>query len=70
LVYGNTKNKQSGKLREALTGNLKAHHQQTLKWEKDSYDLLQAQIDECLFCMEKICQEHYPKMSIRDNGID
>jgi hypothetical protein len=25
LVYGNTKNKKSGKLREALTGNLKEH---------------------------------------------
>jgi transposase len=26
LVYGNTANKKSGKLREALTGNIKEHH--------------------------------------------
>jgi hypothetical protein len=59
LVYANTKNKQSGKLREALTGNVKEHHQQSLKWAKELYDLHQKQIQECLFCMEKICQEHY-----------
>jgi transposase len=59
LVYGNTKNKQSGRLREALTGNVKEHHRQSLKWTKELYDLHQKQIQECLFCMEKICQEHY-----------
>ena len=59
LVYGNTKNKQSGKLREALTGNVKEHHRQSLKWTKELYDLHQKQIQECLVCMEKICQEHY-----------
>jgi len=61
LVYGNTKNKQSGKLREALTGNLKEHHQQSLKWSKELYDLYEKQIQECLFYVEKICQEHYSK---------
>ncbi len=61
LVYANTKNKQSGKLREALTGNLKEHHQQSLKWAKELYDLYQKQIQECLFYMEKICREHYSK---------
>ena len=61
LVYGNTKNKQSGKLREALTGNLKDHHQQSLKWAKELYDLYEKQIQECLFYVEKICQEHYSK---------
>jgi transposase len=61
LVYGNTKNKQSGKLKEALTGNFKEHHQQSLKWAKEHYDLCIKQIEDCLFCMEKICQEHYSK---------
>ena len=60
-VYGNTKNKQSGKLREALTGNLKEHHRQSLKWAKEMYDLYQKQIQECLFYMEKICKEHYSR---------
>jgi transposase len=64
LVYGNTKNKQSGKLRDALTGNLKEHHQQSLKWAKEMYDLYQKQIQECLACMEKICQEHYSQEMI------
>jgi transposase len=59
LVYGNTKNKQSGKLQDALTGNLKEHHRQSLKWAKETYDLYQKQIQECLICMERICQEHY-----------
>jgi transposase len=61
LVYGNTKNKQSGKLRDALTGNLKEHHRQSLQWAKEMYDLYQKQINECLICMEKICKEHYSK---------
>jgi transposase len=59
LVYGNTKNKQSGKLKEALTGNFKEHHRQSLKWAKEQYDLYVKQIQECVLCMEKICQEHY-----------
>jgi len=59
LVYGNTKNKQSGFLREALTGNIKEHHRQSLKWTKEMYDLYQKQIQECLMYMERICQKHY-----------
>ncbi|MDR3326733.1 MAG: hypothetical protein LBT04_01135, partial [Prevotellaceae bacterium] len=34
LVYGNTKNKASGKLKAALTGNVKAHHIKQLSWQK------------------------------------
>jgi hypothetical protein len=41
LVYGNTANKKSGKLREALTGNLKEHHRVQLEWEKQEYDLFE-----------------------------
>jgi transposase len=61
LVYANTANKKSGKLREALTGNLKEHHRQSLKWAKEQYDLYDKQIKECSFCMEKICKEYYSK---------
>jgi transposase len=61
LVYGNTANKKNGKLREALTGNIKEHHLQSLKWAKQEYDLYQKQIKECMVCMEKICKEHYSK---------
>jgi transposase len=61
LVYGNTANKQSGKLREALTGNVKEHHIRSLKWAKEEYDLYQRQIQECLDYMETICNEHYAK---------
>jgi len=61
LVYGNTKNKQSGKLREALRGNVKEHHRQSLKWAKEQYDLYAQQIQECLLYMDKICKEHYSK---------
>jgi len=59
LVYGNTKNKQSGKLREALTGYIMDHHRKSLKWEKESYDILERQILECIKEMERICNEHY-----------
>jgi hypothetical protein len=38
LVYGNTKNKQSGKLREALTDMVKEHHRQQLTWAKEEYE--------------------------------
>jgi transposase len=61
LVYGNTANKKNGKLKAALTGNIKDHHRQSLKWAKEQYDLYQKQILECLSCMEKICGEHYSK---------
>ena len=46
LVYANTANKKSGKLREALTGNIKEHHRQSLQWAKEMYDLYQKQIQE------------------------
>jgi transposase len=59
LVYGNTANKRSGKLREALTGTLKEHHRVHLEWEKALYDLLEKQSQSCLARMEEICMEHY-----------
>jgi transposase len=61
LVYGNTSNKHSGKLREALTGNLKEHYRQQLEWEKEEYDLFEKQTGQCLKQMRKICKEHYSK---------
>ena len=61
LVYGSTANKKSGKLREALTGNLKAHYRQQLEWEKQEYDLFEIQTQQCLKQMRSICQEHYSK---------
>jgi transposase len=59
LVYGNTANKKSGKLHEALTGNLKEHYRQQLEWEKEEYDLFEKQIEKCLAQMRRICGEHY-----------
>jgi len=59
LVYGNTANKKSGKLREALTGNLKEHNRRQLEWEKQEYDLFEIQTEQCLTQMRRICQEHY-----------
>jgi transposase len=61
LVYGNTSNKISGRLREALTGNLKEHYRQQLEWERQEYDLFELQTEQCLAQMQKICQEHYKK---------
>jgi transposase len=61
LVYGNTKNKKSGKLREALTGNLKEHYRQQLEWERAEYDLYEMQTEQCLTQMCQICEEHYGK---------
>jgi transposase len=61
LVYANKLNKSSGRLREALTGNLKEHHRQLLQWSKEQYDLYEKQIQECLIIMDKICKEHYSK---------
>jgi transposase len=61
LVFGNTANKKSGKLRQALTGNLKSHHRQQLEWEKEGYDLFEKQTQECLTQMRRICAEHYGK---------
>jgi len=70
LVYGNTANKKSGKLREALTGNLKEHYRQQLEWEKEEYlycvrstryDLFEKHTEQCLAQMLKICKEHFAK---------
>jgi transposase len=59
LVYGNTANKKSGKLLEALTGNMKEHYRQQLEWEKQEYDLFEKQTKQCLTQMRRICDEHY-----------
>lgn len=61
LVYGNTENKRSGKLREALTGNLKEHYRKQLEWEKAEYDLYALQTEDCLSEMRRICDEHFRK---------
>jgi transposase len=61
LVYGSTAHKESGKLREALTGNMKEHHRQQLEWEKEEYDLFEKQTEQCLTQMRRICREHYSK---------
>jgi transposase len=58
-VYGNTKNKQSGKLKEALTGNVKEHHRKQLVWAKEEYDMYQKQISDSLKEMKRICDEHF-----------
>jgi len=59
LVYGNRANKTSGKLKQALTGNLKPHYIVELSWKKQEYDLVEKQLWECLSRMESICREHY-----------
>jgi transposase len=59
LVYGSTANKKSGKLREALSGNMKEHYRQQLEWEKEEYDLFKKQTEQCLAQMRQICEEHY-----------
>jgi transposase len=59
LVYGNTANKRSGKLCEALTGNIKEHFRNQLKWEKEEYDLFERQTHDCLEHMSRICETHY-----------
>ena len=61
LVYGSTANKKSGKLKEALTGNLKAHYRQQLDWNKQEYDLYEQQTEQCLTQMRRICKDHYSK---------
>ena len=43
-VYGNRKNKESGKLKECSTGNMKAHHRLKLATCKQQFDLLENQI--------------------------
>jgi transposase len=59
MVYGNRKNKESGKLRECLTGNMKAHHQLKLSTCKQQFDLFGNQIELYLGEMQKLCSEHF-----------
>ena len=61
LVYGNTVNKRTGKLRDALTGNLKEHYRQQLEWEKQEYDLYKLQTSKCIEEMRRICHGHFQK---------
>ena len=61
LVYGSTAHKKSGKLRDALTGNLKEHYRQQLEWDKQEYDLFEKQTEQCLTQMRRICEEHYSR---------
>jgi transposase len=61
LVYGNTANKRSGKLREALTGNMREHHRIQLSWEKEEYDMYERQLQQCLAQMTRICEQYYPE---------
>jgi transposase len=59
LVYGNRKNKASGKLQACLTGNMKEHHRIKLMTCKQQYDLLEQQIALYLSKMKEICDEHF-----------
>ena len=61
LVYANRKNKESGKLKECLTGNMKEHHRIKLMTSKQQYDLFEQQISLYLSKMQKICEEHFSK---------
>jgi transposase len=58
LVYGNRKNKESGKLRESLTGNMKSHHRLKLTTCMQQFDLFESQIALYLNEMQKLCDEH------------
>lgn len=59
LVYGNRKNKESGKLKECLTGNMKTHHRLKLMTCKQQFDLIERQIRLYLAEMQKLCDEHF-----------
>jgi transposase len=59
LVYANRKNKESGKLKEGLTGNMKAHHRLKLTTCKQQFDLIESQIELYLNEMQKLCEEHF-----------
>jgi len=59
LVYGNRKNKESGKLKECLTGNMKEHHRIKLTMQKEQYDLFERQIEFYLNKMQTFCAEHF-----------
>jgi len=58
-VYGNRKNKESGKLKECLTGNMKEHHRIKLMTCKQQYDLFEAQIVFYLKKMQDFCAKHF-----------
>jgi len=59
LVYGNRKNKESGKLKECLTGHIKSHHRLKLMTCKQQFDLFESQIQLYVSHMQKICVEHF-----------
>jgi transposase len=61
LVYGNRKNKESGKLKESLTGNMKEHHRIKLMTCKQQYDLFERQIALYLRKMQQLCMEHFSR---------
>jgi transposase len=58
-VYGNRKNRESGKLKECPTGNMKAHHRLKLTACKQQFDLFENQIQLYLNEMQKLCSEHF-----------
>jgi transposase len=59
LVYANRKNKESGKLKECLTGNMKEHHRIKLMTCKQQYDLFEQQIIFYLAKMSEFCDKHF-----------
>jgi transposase len=59
LVYGNRRNRKSGKLRECLTGNMKAHHHLKLTTCKQQFDLLEQQIELYFGEIQKICDANF-----------
>jgi hypothetical protein len=59
LVCANCKNKESGKLKKCLTGNMKAHHRMKLMTCKQQFDLFENQIRLYLNKMQKLCDEHF-----------
>jgi transposase len=59
LVYANRKNKESGKLKECLTGNMKEHHRIKLMMLKEQLDLFEQQVTFYLRTMHSFCKEHF-----------
>ena len=59
MVYANRKNKESGKLRECLTGHMKAHHRLKLTTYKQPFDLFESQITLYLNEMQQLFTEHF-----------
>jgi len=64
LVYGNRKNKETGKLKECLTGNMKEHHRIKLMTCKQQFDLFEQQISFYLSKMDEVCSEHFSETLI------